>query len=81
MEIKNRGSRLILHTPDLMEWSAPLPKRPQKGHDVNAFKRHIEMRQTMKDCKANSEIKVLGIDLAKQSFQLHGVVKPYLGEN
>jgi hypothetical protein len=58
-----------------MEWFAPLPKRPQKGHDVNAFKRHIEMRQTMKDCKANSEIKVLGIDLAKQSFQLHGVDK------
>ena len=27
----------------------------------------------MKDCKVKSEIKVLGIDLAKQSFQLHGV--------
>lgn len=29
----------------------------------------------MKDCKAIREIKVLGIDLAKQSFQLHGVDK------
>jgi transposase len=29
----------------------------------------------MKDCKAKSEIKVLGIDLAKQSFQLHGIDK------
>ena len=37
------------------------------------FKRQIEVRQTMKYCKAKSEIKVLGIDLAKQSFQLHGV--------
>ncbi len=34
-----------------------------------SFKRHMEVRQTMKDCKAESEIKVLGIDLAKQSFQ------------
>lgn len=24
-------------TPDLMEWSAPLPKRPQKGRDVNVI--------------------------------------------
>jgi hypothetical protein len=37
------------------------------------FKRQIEVRKTMKYCKAKSEIKVLGIDLAKQSFQLHGV--------
>lgn len=29
----------------------------------------------MKYCKAKSEIKVLGIDLAKQSFLLHGVDK------
>ena len=29
----------------------------------------------MKYCKAKNEIKVLGIDLAKQSFQLHGVDK------
>ncbi len=27
----------------------------------------------MKDCSVRSTIKVLGIDLAKQSFQLHGV--------
>ena len=29
----------------------------------------------MKDCKVKSEVTVLGIDLAKQSFQLHGVDK------
>lgn len=40
-----------------------------------SFKHQIEVRQTMKDCKAIREIKVLGIDLAKQSFQLHGVDK------
>jgi hypothetical protein len=36
------------------------------------FKRQIEVRQTMKYCKEKSEIKVLRIDLAKQSFQFHG---------
>jgi transposase len=60
-----------------MEWSAPLPKRPQKGHDVS-FESNIttQVRQTMKKDNANGvkkEIKTLGIDLAKQSFQLHGV--------
>ena len=29
----------------------------------------------MKDCKVKSEVTVLGIDLAKQSFQLHGIDK------
>lgn len=29
----------------------------------------------MKDCKVKSEVTLLGIDLAKQSFQLHGVDK------
>lgn len=29
----------------------------------------------MKDCKVKNEIRVLGIDLAKQSFQLHGIDK------
>jgi transposase len=33
----------------------------------------IETRQTMKQCNVIGEIKVLGIDLSKQSFQLHGV--------
>ena len=37
------------------------------------FKRQVEVRQTMKYCKVKNEIKVLGIDFAKQSFQLHGV--------
>jgi hypothetical protein len=27
----------------------------------------------MKKSSTNSEVKILGIDLAKQSFQLHGV--------
>lgn len=57
-----------------MEWSAPLPKRPQKGQDVS-FNTNIktEVRQTMNNHNAKEIIKVLGIDLAKQSFQLHGV--------
>jgi len=29
----------------------------------------------MKNCNIKSETKVLRIDLAKQSFQLHGIVK------
>ncbi len=33
----------------------------------------IEPRQTMKQCNVKDKIKVLGIDLSKQSFQLHGV--------
>ena len=59
-----------------MEWSAPLPKRPQMGQNDKFCKYQKEVRQTMKYSNAKPEykaIKVLGIDLAKQSFQLHGV--------
>ncbi len=58
----------------LMEWSASLPKRLQMSHDV-IFSENIktEVRQTMKNNTAKGPITVLGIDLAKQSFQLHGV--------
>ncbi len=57
-----------------MEWSASLPKRPQMGQDVS-FTENIktEVRQTMSNNTAKGPITVLGIDLAKQSFQLHGV--------
>ncbi len=57
-----------------MEWSASLPKRLQMSHDV-IFSENIktEVRQTMKNNTAKGPITVLGIDLAKQSFQLHGV--------
>jgi hypothetical protein len=34
-----------------------------------------KVRQTMKVCKAESEIKVQGVDLAKHSFPLYGVDK------
>ncbi len=37
IQIRSELVHLILYTPDLMEWSAPLPKRPQKGHDVNVI--------------------------------------------
>ena len=59
-----------------MEWSASLPKRLQMSHDVS-FKANIktEVRQTMNNNTAKGSITVLGIDLAKQSFQLHGVDK------
>ncbi len=30
-------------------------------------------RQTMRKCNGKGAVAVLGIDLAKQSFQLHGV--------
>jgi transposase len=57
-----------------MERSASLSKRPQLGHDVS-FPSNIktEVRQTMNNNTAKGPITVLGIDLAKQSFQLHGV--------
>ena len=57
-----------------MVWSAPLPKRPRKGHDVSS-KPNIktEVRRTMKHNNAKGDIVVLGVDLAKMSFQLHGV--------
>ena len=57
-----------------MEWSAPLPKRLLMSHDV-IFQTNIktEVRQTMTNNSAKGTVTVLGIDLAKQSFQLHGV--------
>jgi transposase len=57
-----------------MEWSAPLPTRLQLSHDV-IFQTNIktEARQTMTNSNAKGPVTVLGIDLAKQSFQLHGV--------
>ena len=59
-----------------MEWSAPLPKRPQMGHDVSFIANiKTEVRQTMNNNTSKEPITVLGIDLAKQSFQLHGVDK------
>ena len=59
-----------------MEWSAPLPKRPQIGHDVSFIANiKTEVRQTMNNNTAKGTLTVLGIDLAKQSFQLHGVDK------
>ncbi len=65
-----------LQKSSLMEWSAPLPKRPQMGQDVS-FQANIktEVRQTMNNHNAKGTLTVLGIDLAKQSFQLHGVDK------
>ena len=56
-----------------MVWSAPLPKRPRMGHDVSLTKHQTEVGQTMKYDNAKGDIVVLGIDLAKMSFQLHGV--------
>ena len=59
-----------------MEWSAPLPKRPQMGHDVSFIANiKTEVRQTMNNNTSKGPITMLGIDLAKQSFQLHGVDK------
>ena len=59
-----------------MEWSAPLSKRPQMGHDVSFIANiKTEVRQTMNNNTSKEPITVLGIDLAKQSFQLHGVDK------
>ena len=44
------------------------------SHDVSFIENFkIEVRQTMKNNTAKGPITVLGIDLAKQSFQLHGV--------
>ena len=43
------------------------------SHDVCTNKHQIRERQTMKHNNLKGNIKVLGIDLAKQSFQLHGV--------
>ena len=44
------------------------------GHDVSFIANiKTEVRQTMKNNTAKGPITVLGIDLAKQSFQLHGV--------
>jgi hypothetical protein len=59
-----------------MEWSASLPKRLQMSHDVSFIANiKTEVRQTMNNNTAKGPITVLGIDLAKQSFQLHGVEK------
>ncbi len=58
----------------LMEWSAPLPKRLEMSHDVSFIANiKTEVRQTMNNNTAKGPMTVLGIDLAKQSFQLHGV--------
>ena len=56
-----------------MEWSAPLYKRLQKGHDVLLNNTSKKKRQTMSNHNLKGKVTVLGIDLAKNSFQLHGV--------
>jgi hypothetical protein len=44
------------------------------GHDVSFIANiKTEVRQTMNKNTAKGPMTVLGIDLAKQSFQLHGV--------
>ena len=55
-----------------MVWSAPLPKRPRMSHDVIIFNIETGAARTMKNDIRKGKVKVLGIDLAKQSFQLHG---------
>jgi len=57
-----------------MEWSASLYKRLQMSHDVsNKQNIKIKERQTVDNNSSKGRITVLGIDLAKNSFQLHGV--------
>ena len=57
-----------------MEWSASLYKRLQMSQDVsNKQNIKIKERQTVDNNSSKGRITVLGIDLAKNSFQLHGV--------
>jgi len=58
---------------DLMEWFASLPKRPQMGHDIDLEKQISKRSEAnMKQDNKKGDVKVLGIDLAKTSYQLHG---------
>ncbi len=43
------------------------------SRDVSESNIKIKKRQTMNNDNSKSKITVLGIDLAKSSFQLHGV--------
>jgi len=59
-----------------MEWSAPLYKRLQMSQDVsNKQNIKIKERQTVDINSSKGKVTVLGIDLAKNSSQLHGVDK------
>ena len=57
----------------LMEWSAPLPKTASMCQDGVSNNHQTESERTMDKNSADKTIVVLGIDLAKQSFQLHGI--------
>jgi len=70
----NDDELFFLMKQDLMEWSASLYKRLQMSQDVsNKQNIKIKERQTVDNNSSKGRITVLGIDLAKNSFQLHGV--------
>ena len=56
-----------------MEWSVPLLNRPQVGHDELCEHHHNGAEQTMSNHNAKDTVSILGIDLSKNNFQLHGV--------
>ncbi len=62
-----------LFVSSLMGWSAPLPTRSQMGHDEGSYIIKSVARRTMNSHSGKKVVKVAGIDLAKNSFQLHGV--------
>lgn len=57
-----------------MKCFAPLQTRLQMSHDVCVWEHTSnKVRRTMINHNAKNNVAVLVIDLAKQSFQLHGV--------
>ena len=56
-----------------MEWSAPLPNGLAMGQDGGSVNHQTESERTMAKNSVKEEIKVLGIDLGKRSFSLHGI--------
>jgi hypothetical protein len=55
-----------------MEWSAPLPE-PASMRQTGDSSQPDEAERTMSKHSENRQVEVLGIDLAKSSFQVHGV--------
>jgi hypothetical protein len=55
-----------------MEWSAPLPK-PALTRQTGDSSQPDEAERTVKKHTENREVKVMGIDLAKNSFHVYGV--------
>jgi transposase len=55
-----------------MEWSAPLPE-PASMRQTGDSSQPDETERTMRKHSENREVKVMGIDLAKNSFRVYGV--------